>query len=450
MRVLVVDDEAELVRMLVEHLRNKGAHADGETDPRAVLKRLKAGEVYDVLVSDVEMGEVRGLELMRAVHALRSEQLVVLMTAFGSMELAAQAMREGAADFIAKPFPLDVFSMVLERVLDARKMRREIVHLREAMTPSVGNLVAQSSSMRRVLKLAQRAAITDATILLLGESGVGKSVIARHIHDLSPRSKGPFVPLNAAALPDALVESELFGARRGAFTDAREDRDGVFQQARGGTLFLDEVAELSHSIQPKLLQALETRRVRPVGAPAEVEVDLRLIAATHQNLVEMVRKGEFREDLYYRLHIVPIVIPPLRERIEDIAPMAEHMVAKICARMGRPALGVSASAMRWLSSQAWPGNVRELANTLERALIMSEHDVLTLDDLHASPRTASPQQDDDARYLRALLEQRVSMQELEQRYIQEALSHTNHNKTETARLLQIDRKTLYRKLEDID
>ena len=381
MQVLIVDDEPDVVAMLVEHIRSSGGQAHGETSPKGALARLRAGEQYDVIVADIELGEVRGLELMRAIHALRADQLVVLITAFGSMELAAQAMRDGAADFIAKPFSLDVFSMVLARAVQTRQMRREIVRLRDALSPHTDDMIAVSPAMQQTLALAQRAAQSDATILITGESGVGKSLLARHIHGQSKRRLAPFVSINAATIPDGLVESELFGVKRGAFTDAREDREGVFQQARGGTLFFDEIAELGLPVQPKLLLALETGRVRPVGSSGEVSVDLRLIAATHQDLSALVSAGQFREDLFYRLHIVPIAIPPLRARPEDLPALVDHFVAQTCARMKRPLIGVSAPAMRWLCAQPWPGNARQLANTLERAIIMSEHDVLTLEDM---------------------------------------------------------------------
>lgn len=452
MKVLVVDDERDVVEMLVDHLVASGLEATGTTEPRAARTRVRDGELFDVIVADVELGEVRGLELMRAIHELRPEQLVILITAFGSMELAAQAMREGAADFIAKPFSLDLFSAVLDRAVGARQMRREIVRLRESLELEPGNLVARSQAMEHTLSLAQRAAKTDATILIMGESGVGKSALARHIHERSLRHKGPFVQLNAATLPEALVESELFGVKKGAFTDARQDRDGVFQQASGGTLFLDEIAELSLAIQPKLLNALETRRVRAVGSPSEIEVDLRLIAATNQDLEQLVAHGEFREDLFYRLHIIPIQIPPLRERIEDIPPMIDHFIERTCKRMNRSIVGVSAPAMRWFCSQPWPGNARQLANTLERAIILSEHDVLTLDDFQ--PRLPKPDDQDtidrEGEFLQAMLSRGVTLQDLERRYIEEALKFTENNKAETARLLAIDRKTLYRKIDSME
>ena len=452
MKVLVVDDERDVVDMLVDPLVASGLEATGVTQPRAALDRIREGEAFDVIVADVELGEVRGLELMRAIHALRPEQLVILITAFGSMELAAQAMREGAADFIAKPFSLDLFSAVLERAIGSRQMRREIVRLRESLDIEPGDLVAQSEAMARTLALEQRAAKTDATILITGESGVGKSALARHIHETSLRKDGPFIQLNAATLPEALVESELFGAKKGAFTDARHDRDGVFQQASGGTLFLDEIAELSLAIQPKLLSALETRRVRAVGSPAEVEVDLRLIAATNQDLEQAVAHGEFREDLFYRLHIVPIQVPPLRERIEDIPPMIDHFIERACKRLHRKIEGISAPAMRWLCGQEWPGNARQLANTLERAIILSEHDVLTLDDFQPKlPKAGAQDASDRERdFLQAMLARGLTLQDLERRYIEEALEFTDGNKAEAARLLAIDRKTLYRKIDAMD
>lgn len=445
-RYLVVDDDPGIVSLLVEHLQGQGDEARSATTPREAIDIMRH-DVFDIIIMDVELGEIRGLELMHAVHALRPEQLVVLITAFGSMELAAQAMREGAADFIAKPFTLDVLSHVLRRTLHERRMRREIVRLRQALEapPSTRSLVAQSAAMQQVIALAERAARVDATVVLTGESGVGKSALARLIHQASRRASQPFVQLNAAAIPEGLVESELFGARRGAYTDAREDRKGVFQRAHGGTLFLDEVGELPLTTQPKLLLALETGQVRSVGAARDEVVDLRLIVATHRDLPAEVAAGRFREDLFYRLHIIPIAIPPLRDRPEDIPPLVDHFISAACARMGRPMPGVSAAALRWLQQQAWPGNARQLANTLERAVALSDHDALTLEDvqgLRAATAAARPD-------LQQLLREGCTLQEVEERYLREALRYTQGNKAEAARLLQIDRRTLYRKLETL-
>ncbi len=405
-----------------------------------------------MVVADIQMPKLRGLDLMKRLHMLRPEQLVILITAFGSIDLGVQAVREGAADFVTKPFRIEHLAVVIERTLRERQMRREIVRLNPSSptplsSPSQTSLIAQSQPMLRVADLARRAARFDSTILITGESGVGKGALARFIHTQSGRSQGPFVHVNAAALPEPLAESELFGVRRGAFTDAREDRPGLFVQANGGTLFLDEVAELPPGIQSKLLLALEQRHVRAVGASQDTPVDLRLISATNNALDRLAREGRFRQDLYYRLNVIHIHIPPLRERPEDIEPLVDAFVRKACERLGRPLLGVSAPAMRWIAQQPWPGNVRELANIIERAVALSDHDSILLDDL-TSPPPSSPSDAENDDALRALLAGNLSLQELEERYLQAVLKTTGGNKTETARRLGIDRRTLYRKLKD--
>jgi DNA-binding NtrC family response regulator len=363
------------------------------------------------------------------------------MTAFGTIDLAMQAVRAGAADFVAKPFTIDALLHALERTLRERRMKREIVRLRASLTAEPETeLVAVSATMRRILDLAGRAAKTDASVLLTGESGTGKGVLARFIHARSARAKRPFVDLNCAALPAALVEAELFGARAGAFTDARAERRGLFVDADGGTLFLDEVGELSLEVQPKLLGALESGKVRPLGGGRETRFDARLIAATNRPLEEALRERRFRADLYHRLNVVRLELPPLRERREDIPSLVDRLSARHARRLGRPVIGVTADAVRWLTHQSWPGNVRELSNTIERAIALGEHDTLTLDDLRSTSARHSDVDLDEA------LAGDVSLDELERRYIARVLRRAQGNKNEAARILGIDRRTLYRKL----
>lgn len=451
--VLIVDDDPDVVSLLIDGLSDHGIRAEGTTSPRDALARVTRGDRFDVIVSDIEMPQMRGTDLMRALHAARPDQLVILITAFGSIDLGVQAVREGAADFITKPFRIEQLALVITRALRERQMRREIVRLSsllDAAAPSA-RLVARSPAMRAILDLATRAARFDSSVLITGESGVGKGAVARMIHDQSVRASGPFLQVNAATLPEPLVESELFGVRRGAFTDAREDRPGLLLQAQGGTLLLDEVAELPLTVQPKLLLALETRRIRPVGATVVAPIDLRLISATNAPLDQRVRDGRFRADLFYRLNVIHIHIPPLRDRPEDIPPLIDTFLRAACDRLGRPPVSVTAPAMRWLLQQPWHGNARELSNTLERAVALSDHDALLLSDL--SPAVPSPPPDPaDAptspNALQSLLSEGLSLQQLEDHYLHAVLTATGGNKAEAARILGIDRRTLYRKLRE--
>ncbi|HEY8428604.1 MAG TPA: sigma-54 dependent transcriptional regulator, partial [Sandaracinaceae bacterium] len=440
--ILIVDDDPGVVEWLVEELTERGYRAEGTTDPREALSHVRA-RAFGVVVSDVEMPGMRGLDLVRAIHRERADQLVVLITAFGTIELAMKCVRAGAADFLAKPFTLEALLATVERTLRERRMRHEVVRLRNPEEPELaGELVAESPAMQRVVALARRVAKTGSTILLTGESGVGKSAVARFVHDASDRASGPFVQLNCAALPASLAEAELFGVRRGAFTDAREDRPGIFARAHGGTLLLDEIGEMAVEVQPKLLLALETGTFRPVGGGDEIRSDVRLIAATNRPLEDALRERRLRSDLYHRLNVIRIEIPPLRERIADIPGLVDQWLHRLSARTGRNVLGVSDEAMRWICAQPWPGNVRELGNAIERALMLSDHDVLVLEDF---TNGSIPARDDDA-FLERAAAQGIDLAELERRYIRLVLARCEGNKAKAARILGIDRSTLWRKL----
>lgn len=443
--ILLVDDEPEVVRYLSEELERAGFTAVGVGTAAEALLAIEA-HAFDLVISDIEMPGMRGTELLVAIHERRPEQLVLLITAFGSIELAVQTVRAGACDFVAKPFRIEVLLLAIERALRERQMRREIVRLRRSLPGGDSNEpIARSASMQAVLDLARRAAASDSTVLLTGESGTGKGVVARWIHYLSRRTAAPFVSINCAALPASLVESELFGARRGAFTDAREDRTGLFVEASGGTLFLDEVGEMPTETQPKLLQALETGRIRALGGGGEITVDVRLIAATNRPLEDALRERRFRPDLYYRLNVIRIEIPPLRERREDIDALVDRFLHAAAEKLGRPVLGLSTAALRWLLAYDWPGNVRELANLIERAVVMSDHDSILVEDLVSL--TERPGREN---LIAEATANGMSLAELERRYIREILDQTGGNKQQAARVLGIDRRTLYRKLEGTD
>ncbi len=438
--ILVVDDDPSVVDYLVVALGDEGYDASGSTSPVDALEQVAANG-YDLVIADVEMPRMRGPDLMAAIHARRPDQLVLLITGFGSIELATTALRQGACDFVAKPFTIEVLTHAIARALRERQLRREIVRLqRRVQTEDAGAPVAKSPAMRKLLELARRVAGTSSTVLLTGESGVGKGAIAAFIHAQSGRQR--FLQLNCAALPPALVESELFGVRRGAFTDAREDRPGVFVQADRGTLLLDEVGELPLEVQAKLLQVLETRKVRAVGATHEVDVDARVVAATNRPLEAEVRAGRFRADLFHRLNVIRVEIPPLRERREDIAALVDHLLPRVAERVRGTTIGISAAAMRWLLGYDWPGNVRELAHLLERAVALTDHDTIVLDDVRTESVGQAPADDSLGEAARSGL----TLAEVEDRYIARVLERVDGNKAQAARILGIDRRTLYRRL----
>jgi DNA-binding NtrC family response regulator len=440
-RLLVVDDEISVVDFLRESLLEHGFDVETHTTPEEALQRIANGG-FGLVITDVRMPGMAGTDMLSAILGRKPDQLVLLMTAFGSIDLAVAAVRAGACDFIAKPFKIEALIFAIERAFRDREMRREIVRLRARSGHSdTGSLVAKSTAMRAVVDRGRRVADLDSTVLLTGETGTGKGAVARFIHDVSARRRRPFQHVNCASLPSTLIESELFGVRRGAFTDAREDRAGAFVAAADGTLFLDEVGELSLDTQAKLLHALESGHVRPLGSTSDVPYRARVIAATNRPLETLLRDGRFRPDLYYRLNVIRIELPPLRERREDLVPLIDVVMTRVSDRQLRPLIGVSAAAMRRLLNYPWPGNVRELANVIERAVALCDHDSLLPEDLDF------PQ---ESQTIDALLSQgahgSLPLQDLERVYVQRVLESRGGNKAEAARVLGINRRTLYRML----
>jgi DNA-binding NtrC family response regulator len=439
--LLIVDDDASVVEYLVEVLAERYT-VTAETDPTAALARVKR-EDFDIVVSDVEMPGMRGPDLLAAILEAKPRQAVLLITAFGSIELAVEMVRAGACDFVTKPFKRETLVLAIERALRERSMRREIVRLRRDLGEGHDEgLIAKSPAMHKVLDIARRAARSNATVLVTGESGVGKGALARWIHDRSARRDGPLVQINCAALPSSLIEAELFGVRRGAYTDARESRDGLFVEASGGTLFLDEIGDMPIEAQAKLLQVLESARVRPVGGTTEVDVDVRLIAATNKNLDEAIRAGKFRSDLYFRINVVHIDVPPLRARPDDVPDLVHAFLARASHRDQGP-VGISAEAMQWLTSHDWPGNVRELANFVERAVALAEHDTIVIDDVRDQSKVTVA---DDDLNLADAARRHLPLANIELNYIRQVISAVDGNMAQAARVLGIDRRTLYRKL----
>ena len=385
-RVLVVDDEPGLRQSLGLLLTDAGYAVTAESDGRKALERALA-EPFDLVLCDVRMPEMDGLTFLRSYRSRGGGALVIMMSAYGGEDAALAAMKEGAYDYLPKPFRPDEVVLTLRKAEERERLGRDVAGLRAQLAtgPAERGLVAESRAMRAALDLVARVAEHNTTVLITGESGTGKEVIARAIHRASPRAARPFVGINCAAIPESLLESELFGHVRGAFTGATADKAGLFDQADGGTLLLDEIGELPLGLQAKLLRVLQEGEIRRVGDQKTRRVDVRVLAATARDLAAEAAAGRFREDLFYRLNVVGIDLPPLSERRADIAPLARHFVARLAQRFGRP-LTLSAEAVAWLEQQEWRGNVRELENTIERAVVLTDEDVLESKDFAHTPR----------------------------------------------------------------
>jgi two-component system response regulator HydG len=442
-RVLVVDDHLEMAEMLAEALQDAGFEAEALASGPAALERLEGGGV-DALVTDLRMDGIGGLELLAASKRLSPQRPVIVMTAYGAIETAVASIRQGAYHYLTKPFQAEELEIFLRRALDERDLHREARHLRQALRGQLGGdgLIGPSPAMQDVLDLVGRVAVVDVPVLLQGETGTGKSLVAGAIHARSQRSKGPLVSVNCAALPEALLESELFGHTKGAFTGATSDRPGMFAEADSGTILLDEIGELPLAIQAKLLHVLERGMVRPVGASKERKVDVRILAATHRDLRDMVQRQLFREDLLYRLDVVSIEIPPLRHRREDILPLVEHFLATFRAKFPQsPVTGFAPAAMARILDYNWPGNVRELSHVVQRVVVLGRHPLAELEDLPQGLGRVAPGQ---AEAFAELVPARV----MQHRYAVWALERSGGHKSRTAESLGLDIKTLNRWLQE--
>jgi DNA-binding NtrC family response regulator len=444
-RVLVVDDEVAMAQAMAEELTARRLEVTVLTSADAAFSMVTEGD-FDVVVTDLNMRGMNGIELCDRVVTNRSDVPVIVVTAFGSMETAVATLRAGAFDFLTKPFEMEQLVIAVERAAQHRFLREEVKRLRAAAERSgqFGEFVGSSPAMKTVLTLLDRIAETDSTALVLGETGTGKELAARAIHRRSRRSDAPMVTVNCAAVPANLLESELFGHVRGAFTDARTDRKGLFVQADKGTLFLDEVGEMPLDMQVKLLRALEARTVRPVGGQHEVAFDVRLITATHRDLVASVEEGTFREDLYYRINVLEITMPPLRARGTDVLLLAQTFLEEFARRHAKPVQRISSSVAERLLSYAWPGNIRELRNCMERAVALARFEEVIVEDLPVQVRDYRP-----THVLVAANDpsELVPLAEVERRYVERVMESVGGNKRQAAQILGLDRATLYRKLE---
>jgi DNA-binding NtrC family response regulator len=443
--ILLVDDDPAMCDLLCAQLERRGYGVLACRSAREALAALEAGEPH-VLVTDHHMPGTTGISLCDEVTANRPELPVVLITAFGSMETAIAAIRAGAYDFLTKPFEIEELVLTLDRALAHRALKQEVRRLRQAVAESgrFGDILGDSPAVRRMCELIERAAPSDATVLITGESGTGKDLVARSLHERGPRHGGPFVALNCAAVTESLLESELFGHKRGAFTDARENRPGLLVQARGGTVFFDEIGDMPPGMQAKLLRTIESRSVRPVGSDTETPIDVRFIAATNRDLESDAEDGRFRQDLFFRINVIQVAVPSLRSRGNDILLLAQQFLERAAARNAKEVVGFSPAAAERLLGYSWPGNVRELQNAVERAVALTEHDRVIPEDLPDRIRNHRRSQlvvggEDPATFL--------PMDEVERRYVLHVLETVQGNKTLAARILGFDRRTMYRKLE---
>jgi DNA-binding NtrC family response regulator len=440
-RVLVVDDELEGRETLLQLIRRWGFEGQGAADGDEGLRR--AIELHpDVILTDLVMPRMDGLTLIRALKGEVPDCPVVVLTGQGTIETAVQAIKEGAYDFIEKPLDVERLRLVLNRVLEKRETLREVQILRrtlDAVAPGT-DLIGTGPVMHRVIDLVKKVSPSNASVVITGESGTGKEVVARAIHGLSTRKDKPFVAVNCSAIPATLIESELFGYERGAFTGADQRRLGCFELANGGTLFLDEIGELPLELQAKFLRVLEEEKIRRLGGKGEVDVDVRVICATNRELKQEIQAGRFREDLYFRLHVFTVALPPLRERGEDIPVLVQHFVEKFNGETGKHVRGVTTAAMEVLARYRWPGNIRELRNTVERAVILAESDVVGTEHL---PPDMQPARSEAATLQIPL---GLRLREIEKEVILASLQRNGGNKARTAEVLGISEKTLYNKL----
>src|SRR5438552_14706569 len=443
--ILIVEDEAKMRRLLELNLGDDGFKTLSAEDAETGLKLLQDGSV-DLVLTDLKLPGMNGLDFLAAVKRFQAALPVVVMTAFGTVETAVEAMKAGASDYVLKPFSLDEMRLVVHKELDVRQLRAENRSLREALQQRYQhpNVVARSVKMQEVLATVERVAPTNSTVLLGGESGVGKDLVARAIHEKSRRASGPFVKINSTAIPENLLESELFGYEKGAFTGATASKPGKFELADKGTLFLDEIGDVPPAIQVKLLRVLQEREFERLGGTRTIKVDVRLIAATNRDLRAALEQGTFREDLYYRLNVVPIDLPPLRDHTDDIPGLVEHFLAKYRKESGKQIRGVTPQAIQLLANFHWPGNVRELENIIERAAAFAKGEWIEAGDIHLD---TGPAKGSNAPM--GFLPPGMTLDQWEDEMIREALRRSGGNKSQAARLLGLSRNALRYRLSKI-
>ncbi len=451
-KILVVEDKASLAQMLKETLELEGYEVEVAADGADGVKKIKAGTA-DLVLTDLKLPKKNGLEVLKASKNENPMTPVIVMTAYGSVETAVNAMKLGAFDFITKPLDTDYLQLLIQRALKNQRLITENLLLKDAMSHRIGmpDIIGKSSSMVALAENIQKVASKKTTVLLLGESGTGKELFARAVHDLSPRNENPFVPINCAAIPGELLESELFGYEKGAFTGAGERKIGKLELADKGTVFLDEIGEMDISLQSKVLRALQEGEIDRVGGTNSVKVDIRIIAATNKDLEAAVAEKTFREDLFYRLSVFPITIPPLRERRDDVPVLAEHFISRFSVEMNIPRKEIDNDALDILKNYSWKGNVRELENVIERALILCDGDTLTKKHLRLT-HSASSEETLDGIPMEGTLDEaaKAALKIVEYRRIKKALEETHGNKSRASEILKVSYKTLLTKIKDYE
>jgi DNA-binding NtrC family response regulator len=444
-KILVVDDDLGMCGMLSDVLKEEGfsVHTTGESfEASKILKK----EEFDVIVTDLKMKGLKGLDLLEVAHKVAPMTPVIIITAFGTIESAIKAMKMGAYDYITKPFNMDELILTVRKALENRLLKKEVIRLRKEVESRYDfhQLIGKSPSMQKIYDLIERISDSLSNVLITGESGTGKELVAKAIHYNGVRKEGPFIAINCAAIPETLLESELFGYKKGAFTDAKSDKKGLIFEANEGTLFLDEITEMPLTLQAKLLRVIEEREVRPLGDTNSYPIDVRIISTSNRDIASLIQQGRFREDLYYRLKVIDIEMPPLRERKEDIPILVQHFIHKFSKELKKAVSSVSEDALKILLNYSWPGNIRELENIIQRAITLSQHEVILPEDLPASII-----QKIDEKLFEKALEEKFTLDQLEKEYIKRVLIETGGNKSKAAERLGLDRKTLYRKLEEI-
>jgi two-component system response regulator HydG len=444
--ILVIDDDLDTAILVRDALRKRGFDARAAYSAEDCLQELQARPT-DVVITDVHMASLSGIELCQRVADEYPDTLSIVITGATGLETAIAAIRAGAYDYIIKPIKVDVLAIAVARALEHLSLKRELKRLRSVATKDLPRhgIAGASPAIRATIEMIDRVADSDATVLITGESGTGKELVARALHDQSPRRHQPFVAINCAAMPAPLLESELFGHVRGAFTDAKQARQGLFVQAGAGTIFLDEIGEMPIEMQVKLLRVLQERRVRPVGGDDELPIRARLVTATNRDLEHEIEDKRFREDLYYRIAVVPIAVPPLRARSSDILLLAQYFLKRIATHIKKPVEGISEAAARKLLDYDWPGNVRELENCMERAVALCRLDEITIDDL---PATLNEHTTSTMVIASASPLELITIEEMTRRYVRQVMTASGGNKTHAARILGIDRRSLYRRLEE--
>ncbi|MBD3218588.1 MAG: response regulator [candidate division Zixibacteria bacterium] len=444
--VLVIDDKESIRKMLSQTLVAEGHEVESAANGIEGIKKSKSKQ-YDVVLTDLKMPDMDGISVLSAVREENPDASIIVMTAYGTIETAVEAMKRGAFDFLTKPFDTDHLNVLIKRAMETRKLMNENMMLKEALKLNLGEgkIIGTSENVKEVLKLVQKVAPSDTSVLLIGESGTGKELFARAIHQLSARRDKPFVAINSAAIPSELLENELFGSEKGAFTSSHSRHIGKFEIAEGGSVFLDEIGDLHIALQAKILRVLQEKQVERLGGTQSVPVDVRVVAATNMDLQDAIEKKEFREDLYYRLSVFPITIPPLRERPEDIPALAEYFVDRFCKEMKKPLMKVSRDGIKLMERYHWPGNVRELENTIERAIILCEGKRIKPEHLAIRIQTPEEIRLREGAGLREV-GQHAQMQ-AERALILRVLSQTRGNKRKASEALKIDYTTLFEKIK---